>query len=136
MIRRPPRSTLFPYTTLSRSPPADVFVAAGIGGVFLQGRSSIPADELAAETARWAEAAPGPRPWIGVDQEGGAVQTLSGVGFADLPSALSQGRMPAEELTALADAMGASLSSAGINLNLAPVVDVVPAGTEDRKSVV
>src|SRR3712207_8869913 len=23
MIRRPPRSTLFPYTTLSRSPPAD-----------------------------------------------------------------------------------------------------------------
>src|SRR5436309_12550936 len=25
MIRRPPRSTLFPYTTLFRSPPADSF---------------------------------------------------------------------------------------------------------------
>src|SRR3989337_4116555 len=25
MIRRPPRSTLFPYTTLFRSPPPDVF---------------------------------------------------------------------------------------------------------------
>jgi beta-N-acetylhexosaminidase len=114
--------------------PADAYVSQGVGGVFLQGRSSIPADELAAETARWAESALGPRPWVGVDQEGGAVQTLSGPGFADLPSALSQGRMPAEELAALADDMGASLSSAGINLNLAPVVDVVPAGTEDANA--
>ncbi len=114
--------------------PADDFAAEGMGGVFLQGRSSIPAIELAAETARWGRAAPGPRPWVGVDQEGGAVQTLSGPGFADLPSALRQGRMPAEELAALADDMGASLSSAGINLNLAPVVDVVPAGTEDANA--
>jgi beta-glucosidase-like glycosyl hydrolase len=114
--------------------PADEFVAGGMGGVFLQGRSSIPADELATETARWAAAAQGPRPWIGVDQEGGAVQTLSGPGFADLSSAARQGRMPAEELAALADDMGASLSSAGINLNLAPVVDVVPEGTEDANA--
>src|SRR3712207_5598883 len=119
------------FTDLS---PADEFVAEGVGGVFLQGRSTIPADELATETARWAEAAPGPRPWIGVDQEGGAVQTLSGPGFADLPSAAHQGRMPAEELTALANDMGASLSSAGINLNLAPVVDIVPEGTEDANA--
>src|SRR5256884_2781705 len=33
MIRRPPRSTLFPYTTLFRSPDAGVVVvAAGAGG--------------------------------------------------------------------------------------------------------
>jgi beta-N-acetylhexosaminidase len=114
--------------------PADGFVADGMGGVFLQGRSSIPAGELATETARWTESAPGPRPWIGVDQEGGAVQTLSGPGFADLPSAAHQGRMPVEELAALADDTGASLSSAGINLNLAPVVDVVPEGTEDANA--
>src|SRR3712207_7885923 len=38
--------------------PADEFAAEGLGGVFLQGRSSIPADELATQTARWAEAAP------------------------------------------------------------------------------
>src|SRR3712207_7263077 len=31
MIRRPPRSTLFPYPTLFRSPPAGT-LAAGIGG--------------------------------------------------------------------------------------------------------
>src|SRR2546423_15518944 len=34
MIRRPPRSTLFPYTTLFRSPPArHTSVAAGCGRV-------------------------------------------------------------------------------------------------------
>ncbi|SDZ08845.1 beta-N-acetylhexosaminidase [Geodermatophilus africanus] len=114
--------------------PADDFVAEGMGGVFLQGRSSTPADELATETARWAESAPGPRPWIGVDQEGGAVQTLSGPGFADLPPAAHQGAMSDEELAALADDVGASLGGAGINLNLAPVVDVVPAGTEDANA--
>src|SRR2546422_6404457 len=32
MIRRPPRSTLFPYTTLFRSPPPNGGVRAGDGG--------------------------------------------------------------------------------------------------------
>jgi beta-N-acetylhexosaminidase len=114
--------------------PADDFVAEGVGGLFLQGRSTISAGELATNTARWRESAHGPRPWVGVDQEGGAVQMLSGPGFADLPSALRQGSMPTEELAALADEMGAALSSAGITLNLAPVVDVVPEGTEDANA--
>src|SRR2546430_9405230 len=34
MIRRPPRSTLFPYTTLFRSPGADLVAAAA--GLFLE----------------------------------------------------------------------------------------------------
>src|SRR3712207_6908797 len=34
MIRRPPRSTLFPYTTLFRSPVGAGGVAAAQGGVF------------------------------------------------------------------------------------------------------
>src|SRR5256885_13306087 len=34
MIRRPPRSTLFPYTTLFRSQQQPVAVAAGVGGDF------------------------------------------------------------------------------------------------------
>src|SRR2546428_10252111 len=33
MIRRPPRSTLFPYTTLFRSIPTAVFAQASIAGV-------------------------------------------------------------------------------------------------------
>src|SRR3712207_7134745 len=32
MIRRPPRSTLFPYTTLFRSPPVEVYLEGGWRG--------------------------------------------------------------------------------------------------------
>src|SRR2546426_9640705 len=35
MIRRPPRSTLFPYTTLFRSAPELVLTAAGLGVLLL-----------------------------------------------------------------------------------------------------
>lgn len=108
----------------------DALVRDGVGGVFLQGRSSATASELAVVTGRWTAAAPGPQPWIAVDQEGGLVQSLSGPGFGSLPSAVEQGRLPPDELAALADGMGASLSSAGVTLDLAPVVDVVPPGTE------
>src|SRR3989441_12759702 len=45
MIRRPPRSTLFPYTTLFRSPRLDVLVNnAGIGGGGRHGRRETSAD--------------------------------------------------------------------------------------------
>lgn len=108
----------------------DALVRDGVGGVFLQGRSSAAAADLAAVTGRWPPASPGPRPWVAVDQEGGRVQSLSGPGFERLPAAVEQGRLPADQLAALSDAIGASLSSAGVNLDLAPVVDVVPPGTE------
>ena len=62
------------------------------------------------------------------------MQTLRGPGFDDLPAAVRQGRMPTDELAALVDHMGASLAAAGITLNLAPVVDVVPEGTEDANA--
>jgi beta-glucosidase-like glycosyl hydrolase len=102
----------------------------GVGGVFLRGRSQAAVAELAATTSHWASIAPGPLPWVAADQEGGAVQTLSGPGFAHLPPAVEQGRLPPDQLAALADDLGSSLSGAGVNLDLAPVVDVVPPGTE------
>src|SRR2546422_7988013 len=43
MIRRPPRSTLFPYTTLFRSPPGQArgrLLAIGVGGHRPHGRRS------------------------------------------------------------------------------------------------
>ena len=100
------------------------------GGIFLAGRSQLAADDLAGLTAAWQEAAGTTGLWIAVDQEGGNVQTLSGPGFAELPTAVEQGRLPEAQLEALADGLGASLDRAGINLDLAPVADVVPAGTE------
>jgi beta-glucosidase-like glycosyl hydrolase len=109
----------------------DDLAARAPGGIFLAGRSQLPADDLAGITAAWQEAAGPTGLWIAVDQEGGNVQTLSGPGFAELPTAVEQGRLPEGELEALAGDLGASLDRAGINLNLAPVADVVPAGTEE-----
>lgn len=102
----------------------------GVGGLFLAGRSQAPAAALAATTRQWQAAAPGPALWVAADQEGGLVQALQGPGFDRLPTALAQGRLPADQLAALADGMGASLAAAGVNVDLAPVVDAVPAGTE------
>jgi len=67
---------------------------------------------------------------VAVDQEGGQVQSLQGPGFERLPSALEQGALPPDRLAALTGEVGDALHGAGINLNLAPVADVVPAGTE------
>ncbi|MGY1753596.1 glycoside hydrolase family 3 N-terminal domain-containing protein [Blastococcus sp. SYSU D01042] len=104
--------------------------ADGVGGIFLAGRPSGSAAELAGLTAGWQAQRGGPELWIAVDQEGGSVQSLKGAGFDRLPPATEQGDLPPDQLAALAADLGGQLSSAGVNLNLAPVVDVVPAGTE------
>ncbi|TFV88737.1 glycoside hydrolase family 3 N-terminal domain-containing protein [Blastococcus sp. CT_GayMR16] len=108
----------------------DGLASGGVGGIFLAGRSSAAATDLAGTVAGWQSLTPGPRLWVAADQEGGRVQSLRGPGLEPLPSALDQGALPPGELAAFADRMGAGLQSAGINLDLAPVADVVPAGTE------
>jgi beta-glucosidase-like glycosyl hydrolase len=108
----------------------DALAEDGVGGLFMAGRSKAPATELAATAQRWQALAPGPDLWVAADQEGGAVQTLKGPGFTRLPPAEDQGALPPAQLSALAGRMGAELGSAGVNLNLAPVADIVPAGTE------
>ncbi|RFU21312.1 glycoside hydrolase family 3 N-terminal domain-containing protein [Geodermatophilus marinus] len=101
-----------------------------VGGIFLRGRSTASTAELATLTESWVEAADGPAPWIAADQEGGAVQALSGEGFSALPPAVEQAALPPEQLAALASGLGSELAAAGVTLDLAPVVDVVPPGTE------
>jgi len=108
----------------------DALAESGVGGLFMAGRSTAPATELAATAERWQSLAPGPGLWVAADQEGGDVQTLKGPGFEILPSALEQGALPPPELTALAEGMGTALRGAGVNLDLAPVADVVPVGNE------
>jgi beta-glucosidase-like glycosyl hydrolase len=107
----------------------DRLAAGGVGGIFLAGRSKDSTGDLAARTRRWARAAPGVQPWVAADQEGGLVQALSGPGFAPLPSARRQGQLPPAERARVADGMGAALAAAGVTLDLAPVADIVPAGT-------
>jgi beta-glucosidase-like glycosyl hydrolase len=102
----------------------------GVGGTFLAGRPAASAAELARLTGGWQERRTGPGLWIAVDQEGGSVQSLKGAGFDRLPPATEQGDLPPDRLSALATTLGTQLAGAGVNLDLAPVVDVVPAGTE------
>lgn len=64
---------------------------------------------------------------IAADQEGGVVQQLKGPGFTPLPSALEQAAQGPAAIEALGARTGAELKAAGVNINLAPVADVVPA---------
>jgi beta-N-acetylhexosaminidase len=66
-------------------------------------------------------------PFVAVDQEGGQIQTLSGPGFDRIPSAVQQGAMPVATLRKAARTWGDQLRRAGVNVDLAPVLDVVPA---------
>lgn len=85
---------------------------------------------VAAASTRLQELAPGPADLlIAADQEGGAVRQLRGTGFTPAPNALAQGRLAPAELSSLTGKVAAELTAAGINTNLAPVADVVPAGT-------
>jgi beta-N-acetylhexosaminidase len=65
--------------------------------------------------------------FVAANQEGGEVQHLSGPGFSAIPSAVSQGQLGTSTLRGEAEYWGRQLSQAGVNLDLAPVMDVVPA---------
>src|SRR2546422_6573872 len=51
MIRRPPRSTLFPYTTLFRSIPIAILLAS-VGGYFLARKSLGPVVAMSSQAGR------------------------------------------------------------------------------------
>jgi beta-N-acetylhexosaminidase len=68
------------------------------------------------------------RPFVGVDQEGGEVQRLTGTGFSRMPTALRQGAMTPRALRAASQTWGAQLAASGVDLDLAPVADTVPPG--------
>ncbi len=70
--------------------------------------------------------------FIAADQEGGEVQRLQGPGFQPIPSAVTQGQLAPGTLQQQATAWGRELNSAGVNLDLAPVMDVVPPGTASQ----
>jgi beta-N-acetylhexosaminidase len=70
----------------------------------------------------------GVRFFIGANQEGGEIQPLSGPGFSVMPTALTQGSWSVSTLREQAEVWGSELRQAGVNLNLAPVMDVVPPG--------
>jgi beta-N-acetylhexosaminidase len=70
--------------------------------------------------------------YVAADQEGGRVQRLRGDGFDSIPTGVEQGQMSAGDLETHAEKWGGQLAAAGVNLDLAPVVDTVEAA--DRRS--
>lgn len=69
---------------------------------------------------------------VAANQEGGLIQALRGPGFSTIPSAEDQAALTTATLRADARTWGAEMLDAGVNLDFAPVADVVPAGTEEQ----
>ncbi len=104
-----------------------------VGNVILTGRSALGVTATRSVVqglqARAGSAATRGVPlFVSTDQEGGSVQVLSGPGFTTIPQALTQGGWATATLQASARQWGDQLASAGVNLNLAPVLDTVPVG--------
>ncbi|WP_091468681.1 glycoside hydrolase family 3 N-terminal domain-containing protein [Paenarthrobacter nitroguajacolicus] len=100
------------------------------GNVYLSGRSkagTAPTASLVSSlTGTVSAATTGGVPlFVATDQEGGYVQVLSGPGFSTIPTALVQASSGAAKLRADAATWGKELSSVGVNVNLAPVLDTV-----------
>jgi beta-N-acetylhexosaminidase len=112
--------------------PADAEIAAvrdlHLGGVILTNGSSAGAETTRQVSDRVQKAATtgGVPLWVSADQEGGKVQHLKGPGFDAMPTAVEQGGLGVEELRTKAKGWGGQLSAAGVNVNLAPVLDTVP----------
>src|SRR5437899_8777411 len=68
--------------------------------------------------------------FVAANQEGGVIQAMQGPGFSVIPSAVVQGSWTPTLLQSHAAAWGTELGAAGINVNYAPVMDVVPPGTD------
>ncbi|WP_442928127.1 glycoside hydrolase family 3 N-terminal domain-containing protein [Microbacterium sp. No. 7] len=96
------------------------------GGIFLSGRSTGGVAATASVVSRFTALAERDLPlWVATDQEGGEVQVLRGPGFDAMPYGIRQADLPSEQLQARAEAWGRELADAGVNLDLAPVADIV-----------
>jgi beta-N-acetylhexosaminidase len=96
------------------------------GGVFLAGRSVQGVDATRAIVDQLTAASASDLPLlVATDQEGGEVQVLRGPGFSEIPPAVEQGALDPADLRDRAAQWGAELAAAGVNLDLAPIADVV-----------
>jgi beta-N-acetylhexosaminidase len=109
-------------------PSVDLVKRLPVGGVLLTGRSRSGVAAVAARTGALQRAVTGRVGLlVAADQEGGQVQTLTGPGFTAIPTAAEQGRWSTAKLTDAAAGWGGELKAAGVNLDLAPVSDVLSA---------
>jgi len=100
------------------------------GNLILTGRTTAGASSVrsvasASDALTGATATAGVPLFIAADQEGGLVQVLQGPGFSRMPTALTQGTWSDSTLTANARVWGFQVLRAGVDVNLAPVMDTV-----------
>jgi beta-N-acetylhexosaminidase len=101
-----------------------------VGSVILDGNSTLGVRATRQITDKLQAIAPDRvKLFISTDQEGGLVQRLRGPGFSSIPSAVQQGRMRPPRLRSDAAIWGRQLRAAGVNVDLAPVLDTVPANS-------
>jgi beta-N-acetylhexosaminidase len=105
------------------------FIATDTAGV-----AGVDAVTRAVQSLSSAQVTGGVRFFVAANQEGGEVQALQGPGFSTMPSAVAQGLLPPAQLRGLAQTWGGQLRAAGVNLNFAPVMDVVPAADTSQNA--
>lgn len=127
MIGADPRGAL--------SPAVAEALAQGLGAVILIPATTRPATELATLVGEIRSAATHGC-LVSVDQEGGLVQRLTGPGFTAMPSAAVQGTWTDGAVESAWRTWGAEMREAGIDVDLAPVVDVSPAEFASRNEPV
>lgn len=99
-----------------------------VGSVILDGNSDLSvAGTKALATELENDNASPAKLFIATDQEGGLVQRLRGSGFTRVPSAVDQGQLAPSALRREAAQWGSELHQAGVNVDLGPVMDTVPA---------
>jgi beta-N-acetylhexosaminidase len=121
-----------PVTGGPGAPAIDAIRAHHLGSVLFSGNSTAGTKaikDIASRVRGLTAATAGVKFFVAANQEGGEIQPLKGPGFATMPSALTQGAMSTATLERAAESWGNELRKAGVNLNLAPVMDVVPPGT-------
>jgi beta-N-acetylhexosaminidase len=106
---------------------ADHFGSVSFTETDTAGVAGVAAVSRAVQSLTSPQVTSGVRFFVAANQEGGEVQALQGPGFATMPSAVAQGMLPPAQLRRLAHTWGQELQAAGVNLNFAPVMDVVPA---------
>ncbi len=129
---------------IAGAPAADVAAAVRtyhFGSLLFEGNSTagVAADQRvtrAVQDLASTAGTAGVRFFVAANEEGGEVQELRGPGFSTIPSALSQGELSDARLQQQAAAWGDQLRQAGVNLDLAPVMDVVPSGTASENAPV
>ncbi len=108
----------------------DAVASHHVGNIFVAGRTTA-GSQAVQKVIRTFTSKAGPATThdtpmlVATDQEGGEVQVLSGSGFSDLSSAVDQSTQPRDQLEASARTWGKELADVGVNMNLAPVVDLV-----------